>query len=191
MSICPSQTTETRPHSATGLAPVSVLLGHNTRTATLPIPRAPPTAMEIKASTQGTRHQQQVKAAHDRHAKELPPLKVGDKVWFTEFRGHKERWSQGSIVATQHPHGRSYEVKAAAGGTYGRNRVYLRPDTTKPPKHPDDDEDDTYDLEVYESTFTSPGIANSPDITRRAQGGNGFVPPTATRSGRAIKPARS
>ena len=41
------------PHSATGLAPVSVLLGHNTRTAMLPMPRAPP--------TQRTRHQQQDK----------------------------------------------------------------------------------------------------------------------------------
>ena len=60
------------PQSAIGLSPATVLLGHATHTAMLPMPHAPPTATEATASASKVRHQQKVKDVYDKHARGLP-----------------------------------------------------------------------------------------------------------------------
>ena len=119
------------PHSSTNLSPVEVMLNRKTRTATLP-QYQPPTTIDHKAATAKSKHQRVVKASHDKHVRELQPLQIGEKVWFTEFAGNKEKWSRGHIKEV-HPSSRSYIIEAPSSGTYVRieKKIHRKPTITQ------------------------------------------------------------
>jgi len=179
------------PHSSTNLSPAEVMLNGKTRTATLP-QYQPQTTIDQKAATAKSKHQRVVKASHDKHVRELQPLQIGEKVWFTEFAGNKEKWSRGHIKEV-HPSNRSYIIEVPSGGTYRRNRVFIRIDRTStahPPSPSSDDENEEY-LVVDDNKTDI--VRQTPETVpatppRRLQGGYGFVPPATTRSGRVVKP---
>ena len=179
------------PHSATGLSPAEVMVNRKMRSCTLP-QHQPARDVDVKAKETKDRHQRMVKATHDRRAKPLPQLHVGDRVWFTEFRGAREKWSRGSVVICN-SNGRSYIVEAEAGGLFERNRVHIRPDKTEPQSNEDsDDDDDCFDCVDYKPRDNANNTRNEDlrDHTKRRDAGYGFVPPLTTRSGRVIKPVK-
>jgi len=180
------------PHSATGLSPAEVMVNRKMRSCTLP-QHQPARDVDVKAKETKDRHQRMVKATHDRRAKPLPQLHVGDRVWFTEFRGAREKWSRGSVVICN-SNGRSYIVEAEAGGLFERNRVHIRPDKTEPQSNEDsDDDDDCFDCVDYKPRDNANNTRNEDlrDHTiKRRDVGYGFVPPLTTRSGRVIKPVK-
>ena len=160
------------PRMATGLSPAQVLFQHATRTTTLPH-CAPPTATEQQARQKKNTRQLQVKRAHDKAARPLSPLPKQAKVWFKEWRGEKELWSKG-IITDADPEGQSYTIESDQG-TFRRNRSHMRRDTTS--------------AEVADGS--NDAASRSADRTKaetRAAHGYGYMPPTATRYGRAIKP---
>ena len=60
-------------------------------------------------------------------------------------------------------------------GTFRRNRAHMRPDTTSAQVSDDSDDEDN-----RTAARTQPET--------RATHGNGYIPPTVTRSGRTVKP---
>lgn len=170
------------PRTATGLSPAEILMNRRTRTATIPANQGPPTKMEKAAKEARTKHQATVKATHDKHAKYLPPLPVGAPVLFTEWRGFREIWSHGHIVKTDG--NRSYVVSDDHGTCFRRNRVHIKPDTSRPAGRQEYSDEDDYESD-YDEEHTE-NVAADPD--ERAAYGHGFVPPARTRSGRAVKP---
>ena len=136
------------PHSAAGLSPAEVMVNRKIRNCTLP-QHQPARDLDIKTKEAKDKHQKRVKATHDKSAKPLPQLHVGDEMWFTEIRGMRKKWSRGSII-TCNPNGRSYTVEAEGGGLFMRNRVHIRQDKTKADKpESDSDDDDHFDYVVY------------------------------------------
>ena len=67
---------------------------------------------------------------HDRHARDLQPLREGDVVRMKPFQKHgRHEWKQG--VVSKRLDERSYNVETATN-TYRRNRVHLRRSTEQP-----------------------------------------------------------
>ncbi|CAM1327148.1 Uncharacterised protein r2_g3611 [Pycnogonum litorale] len=64
-----------------------------------------------------------VQKCHDRHARDLPELRIGQTVYF-ELR-ENAKWIVGKVNSKLGE--RTYLVKGANGGTYRRNRVQMRP----------------------------------------------------------------
>jgi len=63
-----------------------------------------------------------VKKFHDKVAKPLDELNMGQSVFFQHLEGQK--WKLGEVIGLYGP--RTYELKGPNGGTYRRNRVHLR-----------------------------------------------------------------
>ena len=112
------------PREDTKLSPAAMIFGRpcRTRLPTLPAARKPvgeDTALQAKKNAV-----ESMKDKHDQHAKDLPPLKIGDSVDvqnpFTKL------WdSQGTVKEVRRGK-RSYIITSDAG-RFKRNRKFLRP----------------------------------------------------------------
>ena len=170
------------PRTTTGLSPAQVILQRKTRTATLP--QSPEySAADEAARNAKRRHQRSIKAAHDKSAHQLPALSIGARIWSVTWADGKERWTRGIV---QGVNDREYTILSSeTQRLFKRNRVHVKPDRT----HEDDtsDEDDN-DITAEHPQHHPPSISHTPTTVPRREQGYGFVPPTNTRSGRAVKP---
>lgn len=158
------------PRQSTGLSPVQVLMGRNTRSATLPS-RVKPTKADKGASQEKGRRQAVVKKSHDRSARDLPPLSAGTSIWYCHWHGAKPAWQKGQIL--QQVSDRSYEIRTDEGGIVRRNRTHVKPRNTRKGEEEDSDYDDW--------------VEEIPAPALRRDTGYGFMPPQQTRSGRMVK----
>ena len=90
-------------------------------TKTLLQPRAPQSERDIQ---QLNRRQFQQSKYYNKHARDLPTLKVGDVVCMKPFQLGSKGWKKGTITSKLDE--RSYMVKTPDGDTYRRNRYRLR-----------------------------------------------------------------
>ena len=74
------------------------------------------------------RRKESVKKSHDRRAKDLTPLYVGQPVYFKHM--DDSEWTKGEIQAKDKE--RSFTLKSDSGGVYRRNRVHIRSRTSQP-----------------------------------------------------------
>ena len=121
---------------------------------------------------------------HDRHARDLQPLKEGDVVRMKPFQKHGgHEWRQG--VVSKRLDERSYQVETATN-SYRRNRVHLRRSTEQPQagterEVPANDQSDSTNQSVTVVTPPEPVVVSEQTETL----------PIVTRSGRAVHvPAR-
>jgi hypothetical protein len=77
------------------------------------------------------------KEYYDWHTKDLPTLKVGEKVMIKD----NEKWKPATILQI-HPNPRSYIVETKEGNTYRRNRRHIIRNTSQ--QIEEDEEEDTY-----------------------------------------------
>lgn len=107
-----------------------------------------------------------VKKSHDRKAKSLPELDVGQHIFFQHLEGRD--WKFGEVSNILGPS--TYELKRPDGSTYRRKRVHLRPtqvnlktrDTS--PSHVPHSSNQTASKEQTASAKSLPGeVANNSD----------------------------
>ena len=68
-----------------------------------------------------------VKQTYDKHARDLPPVSVGQAVFYQHSVG--KRWRKGQVLSREGE--RNYIIRDETGGTYRRNRVLIRPTQCK------------------------------------------------------------
>ena len=115
-----------------GYAPSAMLNGRITRsclpaledTYEQPFDQAAAAAARAKTAESSKRY-------YDKHAKDLPPLQVGERVVI--FDEDKETWSIPGQVVTidKNRHDRSVEIDIGGGAICRRNRRHVRPDRTE------------------------------------------------------------
>ena len=112
------------PRQDTGLSPNQMMFGRSTRTL---LPTATNNTTNKKqmrvAENKKKSRQKVIKQSHDRSAKDLPPVKVGQSVFFKHHDGG--RWRKG--ICTERVADRSYMIEGINGGLYRRNRIHIRP----------------------------------------------------------------
>lgn len=109
-----------------GFSPAQISMGRALRTA-LPTTRA---LLQNPVENAWNSRRRMLNAAaaeakhyFDKRTKDLPPLRLHQRVW---VRVATRKWIKGVIVKIVHQ--RSYEVTLDEGGTFRRNREMLRPD---------------------------------------------------------------
>ena len=107
-----------------GHAPASMFMGRILRTK-LPAFESTYTPIDqAAASAARDARDASTKRTHDKHARDLPPLSVGDDVLI--WHEPTETWAiPAKVIEINHP--RSYWVATKAGTKYQRNRDQLRP----------------------------------------------------------------
>ena len=115
--------------------------------------------------------QQTQKKHYDKSARHLQPLKPGDSINVQLFP--KDNWKPAKVI-NHRDTPRSYTVETEDGGTYCRNRRFLRPRATTPTTPPDTVET----AEPEQRDDTAVPLRNSSPGSYR------------TRSGRNVKPPR-
>lgn len=115
-------------------SPAQMMLGRRTRTLLPTQPKllkpsenqVPFAAIHKKAAM--------TKQCHDRSAKHLQPLQVGDSVRFDKFSStHRNaKWEEGTVTDTCETAPRSYKIQGPSGITYRRNRVHMQPSNSEP-----------------------------------------------------------
>ena len=134
---------------------------------------------------------------HDRTAKDLKPLETGDAVRMKPLRPAEKEWRK-ALVLERHDQ-RSYTVATSDGGTYRRNRVYLRKTQESPPTVQDDGSTPPSNptshkpAENPEAPPTSTPQMKTPDKTekRKPLEVNGNPPPATERPSRVRRPTRT
>ena len=111
---------------ADGISPAQAFLGRRQRTQLpcLSLPAFETTfaeAAEARDAAGAT-----VKAEYDAHARDLPPLQVGDSVLLQDPK--TKDWTEEGIILGQHAAGRSYDVKVD-NSVVRRNRRFLKHNT--------------------------------------------------------------
>lgn len=76
-----------------------------------------------KANQQREKRKRAVKKYHDKRARDLPYLRIGQSVYFEHKAG--ERWILGKVLKVFGDY--TYLVQSQNGGKYQRNRVHIRP----------------------------------------------------------------
>ena len=131
---------------------------------------------------------------HDRHARDLQPLREGDVVRMKPFQKHgRHEWKQG--VVSKRLDERSYQVETATN-TYRRNRVHLRRSTEQPRSR--SEHEASADDQTDRANRSMPVVTPAEPVVVREQ--TATLPTTAvttpqrastrvvTRSGREVKP---
>ena len=108
------------PYNRTYTSPAQRMFNRRTRTllptkSTLLIPEIPQGVKQSKQKNQETQ-----KHYYDKHAKELPPLNIGDTVRLE----HGQTWIKARVTADAGI--RSYKVVTEDGREYRRNRKHLK-----------------------------------------------------------------
>ncbi|KAK7093234.1 hypothetical protein V1264_007024 [Littorina saxatilis] len=128
---------EYRTTPVDGLAsPAQLLMGRQLR-ACLPSTshQLAPKTIDLEIVVQRRQHLQEAQGRHyNKSAHPLPPVDKGDQVHVQLHKG--DNWQPATITA-QHTAPHSFVVQAADGGSYRRNRRFLRAAKTTPPI-PDD-----------------------------------------------------
>ena len=106
------------PRQDVNRSPAELAFGRNVRSI-IPAQTKPSGVLN---TTKREQRKKAIKKHYDQHAKPLPELKPGDKVFFQS--PHKEGWEQG--IVTKKLRSRTYIVKNPHGTTFKRNRVHIR-----------------------------------------------------------------
>ena len=106
------------PRQDVNRSPAELAFGRNVRSI-IPAQTKPSGVLN---TTKREQRKKAIKKHYDQHAKPLPELKPGDKVFFQS--PHKEGWEQGIVTKTLRS--RTYIVKNPHGTTFKRNRVHIR-----------------------------------------------------------------
>ena len=122
-------------------SPAQRLMGRRTNTL---IPTARSLLQpQIIDPQQVLQHMQQSKRKqkeyYDQHTKDLPTLKIGEKVMIKD----QARWKPATIIQI-HSNPRSYVVKTSEGNRYRRNRRHIVRNTNKESQNDEDEEEDNY-----------------------------------------------
>lgn len=114
------------PQQGIDLSPAQRLLNRRTRTL-LPVDNRmlqPIIVNRRKLRANIRKRQRQQAQSYNKNAKDLTPLKIGDKVRIQPNKLGDKHWTQGKVVAVKE--NRSYDIKTQAGRIVRRNRVHLR-----------------------------------------------------------------
>ena len=115
------------PHQDVNRNPAHIVFGSFTRSV-FPVFLKPCTALDVcKRLTR----RRQTKQCYDRRARPLSTLHANQLIYFQH--PPRKGWTRGTIVRCIGP--RSYIVKPIDGSTYKRNRVHIRPFTSRDPSH--------------------------------------------------------
>jgi transposase InsO family protein len=111
------------PRQDTLLSPAQMMFGRATRglVPCVCVERSPDT---IQARKRRETRRRSVKNHYDKSAKNRPPLKRGQAVFYK--RNNKQVWRKGKVVEDINQ--RSYRVQDNDGGTYRRNKLFIRTD---------------------------------------------------------------
>ena len=107
-----------------GYSPAQMVFGRRQRSSlpTLPNALEPIDKQDAAQRREQTRNKSQ---ARQEASRELPPLKVGQKVRVQNHNSNQ--WNLIGQVIKQREHGRSYAIHMEGGKTYIRNRCLIRP----------------------------------------------------------------
>lgn len=134
-----------------GLSPAQMLMGRRIR-SNLPISEdllTPKGAHKVKHAKE--RQKEKQKQLHDRSAKQLPTLKLGDRVRLRDISTGTWR-QQGHVEGEVAP--RSYRIQTECGLSLRRNRTDLQ-------LQPADERSTAQEMEVQQDTSESPEPSNS------------------------------
>lgn len=162
-----------------GLSPAQILFGRQPRTN---LPSVPEKPTELLKETVEMKRMAKLKQKdiHDKHAKPLRPLEIGEKVRLRPI-GDSKWLREGVIIDQVAP--RSYDVKTDFGRILRRNRKDLLISKVPLPLEERQTEDtEPYDLEPGSNPCPDP-IPEQPDIRQQDQ-------PTPRRSSRVYKPTK-
>lgn len=111
--------------NAVGTSPNQRIFSRNTR-STIPVitnKLQPPRASHVEDRIEQKR--KVVKASYDKHAKELPELKIGENVMVQRRPDLDKQWERATVVH-QFPD-QSCDVRLEDGGLYRRSAVHIKP----------------------------------------------------------------
>ncbi|XP_052562525.1 uncharacterized protein K02A2.6-like [Culex pipiens pallens] len=111
--------------NAVGTSPNQRIFSRNTR-STIPVitnKLQPPRASHVEDRIEQKR--KVVKASYDKHAKELPELKIGENVMVQRRPDLDKQWERATVVH-QFPD-QSCDVRLEDGGVYRRSAVHIKP----------------------------------------------------------------
>ncbi len=133
-----------------GKSPAELLMNRQLR-SNLPMKPSLLTAKAVKpkfVKQRRDKEKQDQKYHHDKRARKLPELKVGDPVCLQHPRDNT--WSKEGVIYKKLKH-RSYLVKLTSGSFLRRNRAHIRK-SCKPPA--------TEQIAQYDNTETAPHVNN-------------------------------
>lgn len=179
------------PQETHGTSPAQRMFNRRTKTR-LPTPeKLMKPKLNRDAAKQIKKAQEQQRKYYNRGARELSPLKEGDKVRIQPTRCGQKKWKKGRVVKQVGI--RSYQVESN-GYTYTRNRRFLRKSTQDEPndEYSDDDGNEAIEEEPPAAsannneaeTIAQPIAPGDTNIAGTSEADNQT---TKTRSGRAIK----
>ncbi|XP_023933671.1 uncharacterized protein K02A2.6-like [Lingula anatina] len=113
------------PRQETGLSPYQMVFGKPGRTF---LPSVAKKSKDPQVLEKINKRNKSVKKYHDKSARDLPKLKIGQNVYFEQKQN--QQWILGKVLDTCDEH--SYQVKAQDGATYRRNRIHIRPTKIEP-----------------------------------------------------------
>ncbi|GFR91029.1 Pol polyprotein [Elysia marginata] len=116
------------PRQDVGLSPAQIMFGRSRRSM---LPSRPEQQKLTDQTFQDRREHRRSssKKYFDRLSKTLPKLSVGQRVYYEQF-GNNKKWASGVIQSDLED--RSYIIKGDNGGSYRRNRKYMRPSINPP-----------------------------------------------------------
>ena len=116
------------PMQTVNMSPAQIVFNRRTRTCIPTLAKS----LESKETDIQTAIDKRIEIqskAHNKHAKPLQPLKIGDSVIFDRFQpGRKHpNWDHGTVTHICRDYPNSYIVTDRNGSNYRRNRVHIKP----------------------------------------------------------------